>query len=149
MGGALPRQGVGFLALFMPTRPLMEGAAPATHHWNTWVEEWMRLWQSLPHCEYWNACWQGLFSRLSKHDVAGIVSWGNLLPALMTQILWGFEIPVGSALGSSPVGRRAPRECHLLFAGECLPRMRSSAKILVYSLTLAEGGSQQHLNTLT
>lgn len=60
---------------------------------------------------------------------------------------FGDQIPVGGSLASSPVGRRPPRECLILFSQECIPRAKSAAKILIYLIS-PQGGTLPHLSTL-
>jgi len=107
----------------------------------SWAGQWMALWDAVPHCKYWAACLLALYGRLAKHDVSRCIDWEALLPQLLTKILHAIEIPVGGTMASSPISRRPPRECLMLFSVECLPRARSSAKLIVYLLSSTGSGA--------
>ena len=93
------------------------------------------------------ACMLALFSRMAKQDKRCVIEWESLMPRLVSQCLMAIEIPVGGSLASSPIGRRPPRECLMLFSVECVPRARSAAKLLIYLLHPTKG-SLPHIKTL-
>jgi proteasome activator subunit 4 len=71
-------------------------------------------------------------------------------PQLMSKCQLAIEIPVGGSMASSPISRRPPRECLMLFSVECLPRARSASKLIVYLLSATgAGGTMEYLSTLT
>jgi hypothetical protein len=93
-----PLQALGWLSLLLPTHEALRGRGA----WGSWAPRWLALWQQLDHCRYWDTLWLGLFARLAKHDLHGLVDWPALLPTLFTRFMWAFEVPVGGATGSPP-----------------------------------------------
>ena len=56
------------MRLIFPTRELI-GLEPGNGaEWNQWVPEWLDLWDSMIHVDFWNAAWSCIFARLAKHD---------------------------------------------------------------------------------
>jgi hypothetical protein len=121
-------EALGWLALFMPT----QAATRRDGDWATWAKEWMELWGSVTHVHYWQALWMGLFARLIRHDVHGLVNWPELVPALCNRFLWAFNLPVGSATSSPPFSGTAPGMCAALFGDYIGSRTAAAAHSFIY-----------------
>ena len=61
------QQAMGWLALFLPTHGLLRGE----EGWNDRVGEWMTLWESDAHNNFWRGHWMLLFGQVAKHDING------------------------------------------------------------------------------
>jgi len=121
-------EALGWLALFMPT----QAATRKDGDWATWVGIWMELWGSVTHVHYWQALWMGLFARLIRHDVHGLVDWPKLVPELCNRYLWAFNLPVGSATSSPPFSGTAPGMCASLFGDYIGSRTAAAAHSFIY-----------------
>ena len=60
---------MGWLALFLPTHGLLEGEPG----WSDRVGQWMTLWESDAHNNFWRGHWMLLFGQVAKHDIHGMV----------------------------------------------------------------------------
>ncbi|KAH7621507.1 hypothetical protein Ndes2526B_g03845 [Nannochloris sp. 'desiccata'] len=121
-------EALGWLALFMPT----QAATRRDGDWATWAGEWMELWGSVTHVHYWQALWMGLFARLIRHDIHGLVDWPKLVPELCNRFLWAFNLPVGSATSSPPFSGTAPGMCASLFGDYIGSRTAAAAHSFIY-----------------
>jgi len=121
-------EALGWLALFMPT----QAATRKDGDWATWAGIWMELWGSVTHVHYWQALWMGLFARLIRHDVHGLVDWPKLVPELCNRYLWAFNLPVGSATSSPPFSGMAPGMCASLFGDYIGSRTAAAAHSFIY-----------------
>lgn len=61
------QQAMGWLALFLPTHGLLKGEGG----WNDRIGEWMTLWESDAHNNFWRGHWMLLFGQVAKHDIHG------------------------------------------------------------------------------
>ncbi|KAK9818405.1 hypothetical protein WJX72_012161 [[Myrmecia] bisecta] len=127
---AQANEALGWLALFMPTH----AAARLDGNWSLWLGQWLDLWQSVAHSSYWNLLWMKLVARLAKHDTAGAIEWTPHLSRLYTHVLWGFQVPVGTATASLPYVRGSSGIVTALFVSELTAEAKTSAKLIAYLL---------------
>lgn len=111
-------EALGWLTMLMPTQNAKRGEGP----WAEWAPQWMTLWEAIPHSQYWHSLWLHLFSRLARHDTAGLVDWPALMPQLYTKFMWVFAVPVGTATQSPPESVSAPAQIQALFNDDCKSR---------------------------
>lgn len=129
-------EALGWLSALMPTHAALrrDGA------WGAWARAWLGLWGRVAHCRYWDSLWFGMFARLAKHDLHGLVDWGAVAPEVFAHAMWVFHVPVGTATADSPFTGSAPALCESHFANEMRSRGASVAKAAVYTLARVPGG---------
>ena len=139
-------EALGWVSILMPT----QAAARRDGEWGQWAVEWMSLWSSVTHIHYWQALWMGLFARLIRHDVHGLVNWAAMIPELANRFLWAFNLPVGTATASPPFSGAAPGMCVALFDEYVGSRSGAAAHSLIYLLgRCAEGTAASDDSALT
>lgn len=133
-------EGAGFVRLFLPTN-----RDNADFFSGEWIETCMKLWDSIPSCQFWNSQWASITARVIKNY--DFINWDRFLPALFTRYLNMFEVPVANGSGSYPFSVDVPRNMRFLFSNRSVTPTKAIAKSIVY---LLKPGSQanQHFQKL-
>ncbi|XP_024522024.1 proteasome activator subunit 4 [Selaginella moellendorffii] len=132
-------EAVGFLSLFLPTKPV----EPDTNVFTCdWFGECLRLWDGITDCPYWDRQWACLLGRFIKHRAyASPIDWAPFLPSLFGHFLNMFEVPVAKSDATPPIEREVPYDLRLAFNGNWKPAPKNVAKAIVY-LIQPEGSAQ-------
>ncbi|KAH7293640.1 hypothetical protein KP509_28G034600 [Ceratopteris richardii] len=138
-------EALGFISLFLPTNPEQE----PQFFTSEWFAECLRLWDGVTYCQYWNSQWLSLVGRCIRNNVyMPHLHLEPFVPALFSQFLRSFEVPVAKTSGVFPYQREVTREIILAFPSEWSHSIpKNVAKSIVYLLQ-PNGSAQRHLSCL-
>lgn len=128
-------EGAGFVRLFLPTNQ-----DNADFFSDEWIETCIKLWDSIPSCQFWNSQWASVTARVIKNYDS--INWDRFLPTLFTRYLNMFEVPVANGNGSYPFSVDVPRNMRFLFSNRSVTPAKAVAKSIVYLLKPGSSANQ-------
>lgn len=120
-------EGAGFIRLFLPTN--LENQEFFSLEC---IENFIKEWNSIPNCPFWNSQWAAVLARVIKNYEA--IIWEPFLPILFAKYMNMFEVPVASGASSYPYSVDVPRNTRFLFSNKTSTPTKAIAKSIVYLL---------------